>query len=313
MRPLRSLVNASVLACLCCSVWTPNGHNLAADDGIESSSVIPIRRSTINEQELSLTVETIEEGTSSRRVRSAAIEQFPIQKLTPHGQQSAMGILDDLTLFRRLPVIEFEADPQVYDFFADRPDVAVSIWRAMDISKVELDRKSPTLFETNTNDGTQGTVEVLLRDSENYIVMCRGEFKSPALSSPIQAVAMMHLRPTFTPKGVRHQVDLYVSLPSDAIALIAKLISPISNRIADRNFEEISLFVKMMSVAMTRQPGWVEAVASRLEGVSEEDRGALLQTTAEVYVNACREEQRATGAAPTLEGILPPQITEAKP
>ena len=270
-------------------------------------SVIPIQESSSQKAGIPIDVKTLNSGTSSRKIKKLAIRQFPLEKMAPQAQQIAKGVINDLTLFRRLPKIELDVDRRTYEYFTNHPDVAVSVWRAMEISKVKMTEKSPTLYLTDTQDGTQGVVEVLLKSPQHYVVVCRGEFKSPALKAPIQAVAMMHLQPEFSSNGhVTHQLDMYVSLPSDAIALIARLISPISNRIADRNFEEISLFVKMMSVAMQRQPGWVEGIAEKLDGISAEAREELLQTTAEVYVHAARSERENIGEGTVLREILPP-------
>src|SRR5690606_20909099 len=133
---------------------------------------------------------------------------------------------------------------------------------------VQMWQTSATSYETDTRDGTIGTVDVLYRHPGSYLVLCHGQFQSPALPKPIQASALMHLQPRFSTDGtVAHHVDLFVSFPSLTVETIAKLVSPVSNRIADRNFEEVSLFVEMMSTAMSRQPGWVEQLAGELEGI----------------------------------------------
>lgn len=281
---------------------------ICADDAVESTSVIPIQQTTEQKTGIPIEVKTLADGTSSRKTRYEAVNQFPFGLMTPESQAIARQIQGNLTLYRRLPLIQFDVDRRTYEYFTEHPDVAVSIWREMEISRVTMAEKSPMLYETDTQDGTRGIVEVLLRSPEHYIVVCRGEFKNPALKTPIKAVAMMHLQPVFSESGLlTHQLDMYVSLPSDAIAFIAKMISPISNRIADRNFEEISLFVRMMSVAMQRQPGWVESLAEGLDGISDSSREKLLQTTAEVYVDAVKAERLRMGEVNvSVEDILPP-------
>ena len=42
----------------------------------------------------------------------------------------------------------------------------------------------------------------------------------------------------------------------------------------------------MMSTAMERQPGWVENVSSRLEGVGPERRTQLMEVTVDVFADA---------------------------
>ena len=302
MRLLRSLA----IACAWISGLSFMSSAFAADSA-ESSSVIPILKSSKQHAGIPIEVETLTQGTSSRRFRRESLRTFPLAQMTPQSQAVACAIFNDLTLYRRLPKISLDVDRRTYEYFTSHPDVAVSIWRAMEISKVMMTEKSPVQYETDTRDGTRGVVDVLLKSPEHYIVVCRGEFKSPALKNPIQATAMMHLQPNYSQAGrVTHQLDMYVSLPSDAIAFIARLISPISNRIADRNFEEISLFVEMMSVAMQRQPGWIESIAEKLEGVSDEAREELLKTTAKVYVDAAKAEAVSLDPHSKIEDIMPP-------
>ncbi|WP_417848479.1 hypothetical protein [Thalassoglobus sp.] len=282
-----------------------------AENRPETGSVIPIGEKSQEQVGSPILIKTLEAGTSSRRVRRIAVSEFPLHLMEPQSQANAQHILNNLSLYRRLPVIELESDRRCYEFFTNHPDVAVSIWRAMNISNVQMKRESETRFETDTQDGTLGTVHVLLNTPEHYVVTCHGEFKSPAIKKSVQAMAMMHLKPTFRENGtIVHQLDLYVSFPSNAIEAIARLISPVSNRIADRNFEEISLFVEMMSMAMSHQPGWVEKIAQDLDGVRPGDADKLLALTATLYVETARKERIASGMETQVSDILPPVETK---
>ncbi len=286
---------------------------LTAEDRAESGSVIQITSSSSEQVGEKIAVTTLSPGTSSRRVRKKAVSEFPYHLMSQQNKATALSIVDDLSLYRRLPTLELETDRRCYEFFTKHPDMAVSIWRAMEISRVEMTRKSESLFVTDTKDGTSGTVQVLLNTPDNYVVTCHGEFKSPAIKKPIKAIAMMHLKPTFSENGtVTHQLDMYVAFPSPAIGAIARLISPVSNRIADRNFEEISLFVEMMSLAMSRQPGWVEKLANKTNGVQPETTKELLKLTAEIYVEAVKAEQANTDITTTIGSLLPPTQTAAQ-
>lgn len=305
--PRRASTAVLLLASLACSL-------LPADDTVESGSVIPIGQTSAEQVGTPITVETLQSGTSSRRVRKAAIDAIPFHLMSAASSVQAHSIVDNLSLFRRLPTLRVESDRRCYEFFRNHPDVAVSIWRAMKISNVEMSRTSEVSFSTDTKDGTSGTVQVLLNTPEHCVVVCHGEFKSPAVSKPIQAVAMMHLQPQYDENGcVTHLLDMYVSFPSAAVEAIARLISPVSNRIADRNFEEVSLFVEMMSLAMARQPGWIEQIAQSLEGVPAQDRERLLKLTAEIYVDAVRAERAMNGDATTIDDVLPPTQTASLP
>ena len=273
-------------------------------------SVIPIAGNAATGGE-KVTVDTLEDGTSSRRARAAAQEALPLNQLQPEALASVQSILSDISLFRRLPKIRVDADRRVYDHFITNPDVAISIWRVMQISQVEMYRTAPGQYQTDTKDGSLGSIQVLHRTENSHLVLCDGQFRSPALKRPIRASALLHLQPVYetSPDGsthITHTVDLFVSFPSQTFETLARIVSPVSNRIADRNLQEVSLFVEMMDLAMTRQPGWVEQVAHKLTGVEPESPQQLLEVTAAVYVDARKRTLEMSGVSPTLEQITPP-------
>ncbi|MGH7127928.1 MAG: hypothetical protein ACREIV_05130, partial [Planctomycetaceae bacterium] len=235
-----------------------------------------------------------------RAARQDAIERLPLEHLSPEHRRRADAVLADVHVFRELPTLLCEIEPDVYRYFIAHPDVAVSIWHAMNISKFQLRPIAPERYSAGDGDGTEGTVEVLYRGGEDTLVLCNGTYNSPLLVRPIETLALMHLQTGFarTPDGrffARHRMQLFVSFPtSQGAATAAKLVSPLSNLIIDRNFEEITLFLHMMSQVMARQPGWVERLTTRLENVPDTQKDLLLDVAARVYVAA---QKRATAAA----------------
>ncbi|WP_437229417.1 hypothetical protein SH661x_001429 [Planctomicrobium sp. SH661] len=287
--------------------WNAPAAAVAQSEKVDHNSVIPIGQIAGGNGGQPISANLVKAGDSSRRTKQEAIEQLPTEHLTPAGKQHVQQVLKDLSLFRRLPTLEVEVDRRTYNYFTDHPDVAVSIWRALDISSVQMKEINSQHYQTDTSDGTVGTVDVLLRSPGSYLVLCQGQLQSPGMPKPIHAKALMHLQPRFDNTGkVVHHLDLFVCFPSAAVETIAKLISPVSFRIADRNFEEVTLFMALMSSAMSRQPGWVEQTASRLQGVAPERPQELLKVTAAVYVDAERRRLTALGEPVTPESIRPP-------
>jgi hypothetical protein len=256
-------------------------------------------------------VTPVSTGTSSRRARSAAIDELGLHRLPRPNQQLVQGVIDEISLFRRLPSYRCEVDPQVHDYFVHHPDVAVGIWRAMGISELELSRTGEWSYSMDTRDGTTGRINVLYRSRESCLILCNGMFKSPFLQAPIAARSVMHVRTQFSTDQqgrtfATHQADMFVSFPSQKVESVAKLISPVSNVIVDRNFQEISLFIHVMWLAMGRQPGWVEQIVEHLEGVTEAQRKELIKLTARVYVDTQTALRRSNGEPASLDAIRPP-------
>lgn len=240
-------------------------------------------------------IETLQPGSSSSATRRAAISELPLDRLRPEARARAESILKDVGLFRRLPALQFEVDPDVYRYFLEHPDVAVGTWRAMEISKFELKPVRAGVYHADAGDGSVGEVEVFYRTPGDTLIACDGAFKSPLLARPIVARALIRVQTEFHREMDGRVVavqngDVFVQFPSTTVETVAKIISPVSHSIADRNFKQITLFMYMMSQAAGKQPGWVESIGRRLDQVSDEERVEFLEMAARAYITARRRE-----------------------
>ena len=236
----------------------------------------------------SIDVDVLDDGTSSWRQRRAAAKELPVARLSLVNQQVVEGVLDNISLYRRLPVIRCEVDQPVLHFFTQNPDAAVSIWRAMGISEMKLTRLNRGQFRSDSGDGTDGVITLIHDTPTQKLIICDGMFKGPMLQKPIEARAMMHLRTrrSVDPRGREYNTctaDVFVSFPSTAIETVVRVIAPMTNRIADQNFKEVGMFLRMMQLAMDQQPGWIEQVTQQMDGVSDATKQSLLSTAASVH------------------------------
>lgn len=257
-------------------------------------------------------VDVVSRGTSSRAAQRKALTALPLDKLSRIDRAKSQVVLDNVSVFRELPTVQFEVEPEVYSFFANHPDVAVSIWRVMKISQFKMFQTGPHEYEVDGQDGTVGIVEVAYSSPNEHVLLCEGSFKSPVTIRPIKARAIIHMQTEFGTNAegkssARHRVCFFASFPSQTVETAARLISPVSNTIVDRNLRETSLFVHMMSVAMSRHPGWVERVADQLDGVLEASKTELLDLTARVYVAEQKRMLAKMGHKEvTLDDVLAP-------
>lgn len=238
-----------------------------------------------------LGVATVKPGNSSSAVRKVAISELPMADLAPEAAAKVNAVLSNVAMFRRLPTLSFEVDPDVYGYFLRNPDVAVATWRAMEISKFQLTEVEPNCFDADAGDGSVGRIQILRQTPSDTLIHCDGAFKSPLLPRPIVARAVMRLQTTFTKDADgrvvgTHSGDVFVEFPSQAIETVAKVISPVSHSIADRNFKQITLFVHLMTQAMAKHPGWIELIGNKLDGVTPQERQQFLEISARSYVVA---------------------------
>jgi hypothetical protein len=238
-------------------------------------------------------IETIKKGTSSRSSLREAKQILPLNRLAPGQRRRADDILKSVSLFRQLPQLRFEVEPQLYQYFMVHPDAAVSIWRVMDISQFEMTETSPRIFEADAGDGSKGVTDILFQSPHECVLICNGIYTNPLLLRPIKANGLVHLTTAYTVGRNRrpvvvHRANVFISFPSTTIKTAARVISPLTNTIMDRNFYEVSVFLQMMSMAMERQPGWVEHIVSEMDGVDVSRKPELLNLTRRIRSGAVR-------------------------
>lgn len=227
-------------------------------------------------------------GTSSSSAKKAALAALPLDQLTPENKQRVNALLKTSSFYRRLPKVTFAIEPEVYSYFVAHPDVAVSIWRAMKISKLEMWQTGKFDYEADTGDGSTGKLEVLHSGVEKNLVTCDGLYKSPMFKQPIAAQSLLLLQTSFFREAdgtvyVTHRADLFVTFPSQTVDVVSKIFSPLAVSMTDRTFTEVSLFLKMMSMAMARRPDWVEQIAQKMEGVADVRKSQVMELTTQVY------------------------------
>jgi hypothetical protein len=237
-------------------------------------------------------------GSSAHEFKQASLKEIPLSKMTPASRQKFNDILANSSQYRHMPELTFEMHPDAYHYFVRHPDVAVSIWRSMKISKMKMWQTGAGQYECDGGEGTLGTLEILYQDDQYTIVSSDGNFQSPLVRIPLKARGVFVLKAKFEMSAdglcfVTHTADVFVSFNSLAVENAAKMITPLSNMIADRNFREVSLFLHTMNLAMSTQPGWVEQVALNLEGVLPQRPKELVDLTANVYVAARIQRESA--------------------
>lgn len=260
-----------------------------------------------------LEIEPLDDGSSGREMMQEAIRGLPMKLVTDRNRQRINDLLRTRTLYRKLPTVKLRVERGVYEYFTANPDAAVSLWRVMEISKFRMRRTSPSIWEADSGDGSTGTIEILYRTPNEALVLCDGLFQPSLPIKPIAAQALLHLETIFRTNAegepeVIHRCNLFVSFPSQPVKVAARLISPVSNSIMDKNFVEISRFLRLMTYGMQQRPGWVESLGRGMQDVRPECREEFLQLAARVYVRARKRNlQNSMQSQPvTLQRVMPP-------
>lgn len=214
---------------------------------------------------------TLSTGSSQRHVRGKALEDLRWDDLPANRRRVAQSIVRNAALFRRSPELTFEVSRPLFDYFIQHPEVAVSTWRALDISRLELKRLSPQTYLADAKDGSSGQLEVWRHTADEIILYCQGAFRSPVLTQPVLARAIIRLKLNWseaTSAGMsrlRCYHDLFVEFPSPTIETISKVISPVSYSISDRNFRQLALYMHLMSQVVIYEPAWLEMIVAKMD------------------------------------------------
>lgn len=227
-------------------------------------------------------LQILSKGESSAESRKGATAAVPLTRMTPAGRQRAQKIIESCTQHRKLPTLQYTIDEPIYRYLLQHPDVAVSTWRVMGISRFEMWQTGAAEYEAKAVDGTEGLADILYQDAEQMVFICEGSYHNVILPRPLEASALVWFRAAYAPNAegthvVTQQADVFVRFPSPGISTVAKMLTPVTNNMMDRNLFEISLYSSMMSRAVRDEPEWVVQVADQMDGVLPQRKNELIE------------------------------------
>jgi hypothetical protein len=217
-------------------------------------------------------LQIVSQGSSDGDTQRDTRRRLPLQLLTPRNRHRAEEVLNDCSQFRRLPGLRYSIDRPIYSYLLQHPDVAVSTWRAMGISRFEMLQTGPMEYEAKAVDGSEGIADILYQDETQTLFICEGFYHNVLLPRPLKASALIWFRADYAPNSdgchvVNQSVDVFARFPSASVSALAKMLTPVTNSMMDRNLYEISLYASMMSRAVRDEPEWIIQVAKQLDGV----------------------------------------------
>ena len=222
----------------------------------------------------------LEEGKSSTAAQKAAVSAFPLKSLSAENRGRAEQVLNRCTQYRKLPRVQYTIDEPLYRYLLQHPDVAVSTWRAMGISQFQMWQTGPQEYEASAADGSEGIADILYRDQNEIVFICEGSYHNLLLPTPLEAAALIWFRTEFKPHTdgthiVTQAADVFVHFPSAGVAGVAKILTPVTSSLMDRNLYEVSLYASMMSRAVRDEPEWIVDMSAGLDGVLPQRRTEL--------------------------------------
>lgn len=213
---------------------------------------------------------------------------LPLDALDAVDQAKVAAVLDDFSVYRRMPMHSVQAEPQMYRVLLDHPELIVEMWRAMGVTQVQLKPIGPDLYEGDDGAGTHCMIEVLHRQPERMLLFADGSYAGAYTSHRLegQAVLLLTAREASSP-GEAPRIDVqlhaFVRLPQASVEFIAKTLNPILGKIADHNFSETTGFISSLGRAAEHNPSGLLDLTDQLVAVDPEARrefaAAVLRTS----------------------------------
>ena len=249
-------------------------------------------------------------GTSNRQVREEALRSIPLDKLPAELRPRVAGVLNNTSLFRRVPVQVIDCDPDLYLFLARHPEVVVNIWQIMGISRVSLVRTGPNTYQGNDGAGTTGAITLCYSSYDTQIVYAEGAYEGPMFARPLRAQCVLVLRAGYVQETngryyITNRLDTFIHIDHAGLELVAKTFNSIVNKTVDVNFRETVAFVGTIShTAEGNAPG-MQRLAAKLTGLEPAVRDEFSRISGEIGMKNAERAAAAAPAGPNLTNVRP--------
>lgn len=225
-------------------------------------------------------------ASTSDAARNEAIQAIPLKNISRQYRGAVQKVLDDPSLYRRMPTQMVDCDPEMFTFLMKNPEILVEIWREMGISQVMLKRTGDETFKLSDGAGTTGDLVIVEHqcdgNAQNRIVMfSAGAYEGKPFKRPVRAQCVLLLRSGSLEKKdgrdyVACRLDTFVRIERTSIKFFAKALHPWVGKTADANFADTIQFISSFSQASEQRPMTIEGLVNSLEHVTPQRQRELV-------------------------------------
>lgn len=223
----------------------------SAADGAASASAAPANPAPAN-------------VTSGRKLlpfrkQEPKAHDLPLEALPEAHRRLARQVLDKPAFAALGPSETFYCKPDQYRWFLDHPDRAVAAWRRLGAKCTSITPKGEQQFGWTDDLGSEVTWEAIHRGGDLRIWYAEGKVKPSAVMPmvPIKALVVMRHKETKNDDGaalITHHAELYVQTDSKTAGMVARMLGPASQRVAEQGLGQLQLFFSGLSWYLDRHP-----------------------------------------------------------
>jgi hypothetical protein len=254
-------------------------------------------------------------ATTSHAAHDDALRTIPLDKLPADARPKVAAVLNDTSLFRRLPVQVVDCEPELFNFMESNPDVIVNIWQLMGVTNVKLDRIDGNRFHCSDGDGTTARAEIIYRNQDTEIIYADGLYEGPLFPRAVrgQCVGVLKTASQRDTNGrfyVTVRLDTFLHVDNVGVELLAKIFQGLVGRTIDHNFEETVGFLGSVSRTAETNPRGMQRLATKLTHIEPNRRDDFVALTDQVSSKLAGVELAESDTNPALTGVVQSAATE---
>lgn len=235
-----------------------------------------------------ITAATISKASTSREDRAEAAREIPFDRLTEEARTRIKKVVDNPSMFRRMPVNVVDCDPKMYRFLIRYPEVVVNIWQLMGITKVDTTRVGPFLLNASDGVGTVTNIELVYGDHDTHVLYCEGYYEGPLFRKQLTGRCVLLLRSGYQQDErqewqITNRMDVFLQVDNMAVDAVTRTVHPLLGKSADLNFVQSTEFLERISTTTKENGPGMCRLAERLDKVQPEVRQQFAELATEIH------------------------------
>jgi hypothetical protein len=222
-------------------------------------------------------------GAAGRDACRRAIDELPLDRMSPESRQLVGHFRQSTTLHRRLPAEAVRCERAFVEFVLEKPEVLVDVWRVLGISRVSLDPVAPGCWQLSDGYGTVGMVRLLHHDRGPggglLVFHGQGGYSGPLAAQDLTGtclVVVRHAPAADGGPGWRVELEAFLDVDGLGLEIVTRTLQPLIVRSAAANIHEICLFLSQFATAASRNPAGVARLAARMPQTPPVDQQRLV-------------------------------------
>ena len=232
------------------------------------------------------------------REMQASLQKLPWNDLSAAAQSKIKSVVSGSPLFHRMPQQTVYADPEMYHFLLQHPDIIIGFWEQLGATELSLSEVKENHYILKETGGTAAAVEVLYRTNGCCIVYAKGDYRGPLLAKAYKGDVVLVLRTQYTRDETNEpmvvcDLDTFIQINSLGADVLAKLFFTQLAKVADSNFEITVSFVGQVSKAAARNTVALKSTAEEITSVRQDVCADFCDVVDRVALRYARRNQPA--------------------